>query len=100
MITHEYPLKGNESVIGYDILASKNQTKSLNGNCQHQLYFAGPLDLKKSGHAVIRRLPLFREGTFIEFTAVLIRMNTLVEAALYCSCAIYCMNCDGWSLGI
>ena len=30
MITHEYPLKGNESVIGYDILADpKTRQKAL-----------------------------------------------------------------------
>jgi len=82
VITHAYPIEGNESVIGYDILAdAKTQYEAEMAIQKKQLYFAGPLKLKQGGEAVVGRLPLFRNEQFIGFTAVVIYMKTLMQAS-------------------
>lgn len=82
VITHVYPFKGNENVIGYDVLAdsTRNQEafKAIN---QKSLFFAGPFNLRQGGMAVVGRLPIFRDQIFWGFAAVIIRFETLLEAA-------------------
>jgi PAS domain S-box-containing protein len=81
VITHAYPLKGNESVIGYNILKdtlrNKEAYKAIN---KKQLFFAGPFQLKQGGMGVVGRLPVFHKDKFWGFTAVVIKMNTLLKA--------------------
>lgn len=82
VIRHCYPLEGNESVIGYDILAdsvvNKEAYKAIERN---EMYFAGPLKLRQGGMAVIGRIPVFRNDEFWGFSAVIIRLQTLFESA-------------------
>ncbi|HCS20606.1 MAG TPA: hypothetical protein DIW47_08600 [Bacteroidetes bacterium] len=80
-ITHVYPLKGNEAVLGYNILADPSRNKeALIAIEKGELYFAGPFELKQGGMGIIGRLPLYREGRFIGFSAVLINLNTFIES--------------------
>lgn len=80
--THVYPLKGNESVIGFNILShplrSKEAYKALE---KKELYFAGPYALKQGGIAVVGRLPIFIDNEFWGFSVVLIKLSTLLKAA-------------------
>ena len=46
-----------------------------------ELYFAGPLTLKQGGQAVVGRLPIFQENNFLGFSAVLVKLSTLLKAA-------------------
>jgi PAS domain S-box-containing protein len=82
VITHVYPLKGNEAVIGYDVfqdsLRNKEAFKALE---KKQLYFAGPFELKQRGTAVVGRLPVFQNDEFFGFSVVIIRLSTLINAA-------------------
>ncbi len=82
VITHCYPLEGNESVIGYDILAdslvSREAYRAIERN---EMYFAGPLELKQGGMAVIGRIPVFRQNEFWGFSAVIIMLNDLLTNA-------------------
>ncbi len=81
VITHVYPLKGNATVLGYDILASEATRKEANIAIQKQeLFFAGPLHLKQGGVAIIGRLPIFVEGEFYGFAAVVTKLETLTKA--------------------
>jgi len=81
-ITHVYPLKGNEVVIGYNILADSNRNKeALKAIEKRSLFFAGPLELKQGGIGVVGRLPLFARDTFIGFAAVIIKLDTLLNVA-------------------
>jgi PAS domain S-box-containing protein len=82
IITHVYPLKGNEDAIGYDILANPaTREEALRALESRALFFAGPLELKQGGLAVVGRLPIFRNNVFFGFSVVLIKLKTLLEAA-------------------
>jgi PAS domain S-box-containing protein len=82
VITHVYPLKGNEVVIGYDILKdSLTNREALRALERRELFFAGPLNLKQGGKGVVGRLPIFRDSTFLGFSVVLIKLATLLNAA-------------------
>lgn len=79
-IVATYPLQGNEMVIGYDILEDVHRKKeALIAIDRGKLYFAGPISLKQGGRAIIGRLPLFEEGRFTGFTAVLIDWSKFQE---------------------
>ena len=82
VITHVYPLEGNESALGYDILDDPATRKeALKALEKKELYFAGPLTLKQGGEAVVGRLPIFKENNFLGFSVVLVKLSTLLKAA-------------------
>ena len=82
VITHVYPLKGNESVVGYDVLKDPVRgPEAYKAIEKKALYFAGPFELKQGGTAVVGRLPLFEDNEFRGFSVVLIKLETLLEAA-------------------
>ncbi|HEY6503764.1 MAG TPA: PAS domain S-box protein [Chitinophagaceae bacterium] len=82
VIQYVYPLKGNEAAIGYDILKDSARNKeAFKAIYKKELFFAGPLQLREGGMAVIGRLPVFRNNKFWGFSAVIIRMQTLLQAA-------------------
>ena len=81
-IEYVYPREGNESVIGYNILADPSRNKEAYKAIQNRkLYFAGPFNLKQGGLGVVGRLPVFTTSGFWGFSAVVIRFNTLLSAA-------------------
>ncbi len=81
IITHVYPLEGNEKAIGLDVLADmrlrKEALKALKDN---KLFFAGPFELKQGGVAIVGRLPIYRDSEFWGFSVVIIRFSTLLKA--------------------
>jgi PAS domain S-box-containing protein len=80
VIKYIYPLKGNEAAMNYDILNSKNVYQEAQKSIETKLiYFAGPMQLKQGGVAVIGRLPIFKNGKFWGFSAVLIKLETLLK---------------------
>lgn len=82
IITHVYPLKGNEAVIGYDILADSSRNKeAFRAIKENKLFFAGPLKLKQGGVGVVGRLPIYIEKEFYGFATTIVRLNTLLFAA-------------------
>jgi sensor domain CHASE-containing protein len=82
VITHVYPLAGNESVIGYDVMKDPVRgPEAYKAIEKGALYFAGPFELKQGGIAVVGRLPLYKKGKFIGFSVVLIKLATLLKAA-------------------
>jgi len=76
-----YPLSGNESIIGYNILQDSLRNKEvLKAIKKKEAFYAGPFQLKQGGVAIVGRLPIFaNDDTFIGLTAVLININTLIE---------------------
>ena len=59
VIRYVYPMEGNESVIGYDILEDpKTKNEVMKAAETRSIYFAGPFELKQGGLAVIGRLPV------------------------------------------
>ena len=82
VIRYVYPLKGNELVIGYDILKDPSRNKEAYKAIEKKkLYFAGPFELRQGGLGVVGRLPIFRNNKFWGFSAVVIKMPTLLNAA-------------------
>lgn len=82
VITHIYPLKGNEVVLGHNILQDPMRTREAYRAIQKKSFFyAGPLQLKQGGIALVGRLPIFIENTFKGFSIVIVRLNTFLNAA-------------------
>lgn len=82
VITQVYPLKGNESAIGLDVLKdSLLNIEAYRAIEKKELYFAGPFELKQGGIAIVGRLPIFIDHQFYGFSVVLIKLSTLLKAA-------------------
>lgn len=80
VIEYVYPMEGNESVIGYDILADPNRNlEAYRAKERKQMYFAGPIPLKQGGNAIIGRLPVYINSQFWGFSAVLVNSNRFLE---------------------
>ncbi len=80
VIEYVYPLEGNEAVVGYDILSDPNvNVEALKAAELGTIYFAGPIDLKQGGQAVIGRLSITIEGEIWGYSAILIYLETLIE---------------------
>ena len=81
VIINTYPLIGNESVIGYNILENNNHWTAVQNAIERgELYFEGPFQLKQGGNGIVGRLPIFKNGHFWGFAAVIIRIETLYKA--------------------
>lgn len=81
IITHVYPLTGNEVVLGYDILKDSTRSKeAFIAIEKRELFFAGPLELRQGGMAIVGRLPIFKKDTFFGFSVVLLKLSTVVKA--------------------
>lgn len=81
IITHVYPFNTHRSVIGYDILTNpKTNKEAKTAIKKNELFFAGPLKLKQGGVGIVGRLPIFIKGEFYGFSAVIIRLETFINA--------------------
>ena len=81
VIQYMYPLKGNENVIGYNILTDPARNKeAFKAIEKKELFFSGPHKLIQGGFGIVGRLPVFRNGKFWGFSAVVIKMATLLKA--------------------
>lgn len=82
IITKVYPKRGNETVIGYNILKDSLRNKeAFKAIATNQIYFAGPLTLKQGGIGIIGRVPYFRRKRFAGFAAVIIKIEKLLKTA-------------------
>lgn len=80
-ITHIYPLKGNEAALGFDILRDSTSSKEALKTIEKcELFFAGPLMLKQGGIGIVGRVPIYLQGKFFGFAAVVIKLPTLLGA--------------------
>lgn len=76
-----YPLKGNESIIGYDILNDTNRhIEALMALEKRDFYFSGPFNLKQGGFGIVGRMPIIIKEKFIGFSAIVINFDTLMNA--------------------
>ncbi|HEY0744798.1 MAG TPA: GAF domain-containing protein [Chryseosolibacter sp.] len=81
VITHVYPLQGNESALGYDVLSDRlRKMEAYKAIEKNELFFAGPFTLKQGYSAVVGRLPIYdHREKFIGFSVVLIKTATLLD---------------------
>jgi len=83
-IKYVYPLEGNESVIGYNILEDPLRNKeALKAMESGSVYFAGPLELKQGGMGIVGRQPIIKENNFWGFAAIVISLETFFEMMDY-----------------
>ncbi|WP_417760341.1 diguanylate cyclase [Shewanella sp.] len=62
VISHTYPLKGNEKAIGFDFRTNPDQFRTVELARKLQtVYIAGPLELVQGGQAIIARYPIFAD---------------------------------------
>lgn len=80
IIRYTYPLKGNEAAIGLNILKSgKIRNEAMQSVKNKKMYFAGPFELKQGGLGIVGRVPIYKQGKLWGFSAVIIRLNTLLK---------------------
>lgn len=61
VISRVYPMRGNESVIGHDLLTDKTRNREVHlAVSRRQLVIAGPFELKQGGIGVVARYPLYQ----------------------------------------
>ncbi|WP_230154930.1 PAS domain S-box protein [Flavobacterium sp. CECT 9288] len=82
VIKYVYPIKGNEAAIGLNIITTENlRVESLKSISSQKMYFAGPLELRQGGIAIVGRLPVYKKKIFWGFAAVVIKLNTFLEVS-------------------
>jgi PAS domain S-box-containing protein len=82
IITQVYPYNENAAAVGYDILkdslVNKEAQRAIGSKT---IFYAGPILLKQGYVGIVGRLPLFSEGRFWGFSAAIVKLSTLIEAA-------------------
>ncbi len=82
VIKHIYPLHKNEAAYNYNLFDETfDRISAENAIEKNDVYFVGPIDLVQGGKGIIARLPISRKGKFWGFTAVVIRLEKLIETA-------------------
>lgn len=82
VIKYVYPVEENQAALEFDILSDSSKSiEAYKSIKEKKLFFAGPLELKQGGVAVIGRLPIYKEDQFIGFSAVIIKLTTLLRSA-------------------
>jgi diguanylate cyclase (GGDEF)-like protein len=62
IISHTYPLAGNEASIGFDFRTRPEQLATVEkAREMQQVFIAGPLELVQGGQAIIARYPIFSD---------------------------------------
>ena len=81
VITQIYPMQGNEAALGLDILSDSVTSKEAFKTIEKgELFFAGPITLKQGGVGIVGRVPIYLEGKFFGFSAVVIKLSTLLRS--------------------
>jgi sensor domain CHASE-containing protein len=63
VIRNAYPLRGNEVIIGHDLLVDKTRNREVHlAISRRQMAIAGPLSLRQGGLGVLARYPLYQVG--------------------------------------
>lgn len=80
VITKVYPLEENKEALYYNILKDSTRNReAFKAIERKQMFFAGPLELKQGGLAIVGRLPVFKKDEFWGFVAVLIDFENLID---------------------
>ncbi|PIB39366.1 PAS domain S-box protein [Maribacter sp. 4G9] len=79
LITHVYPLEGNE-VLGFNILRDPiGKEGAIKTKEKGRYYVTGPINLKQGGSGFVCRTPIYVENQFAGFAAAVIRLESLLS---------------------
>lgn len=82
VIKYIYPLNGNEAALDLEILNVADLKKEAKESINTQkVYFAGPLKLRQGGIGIVGRLPVYHNNRFWGFTALIIKLETLLKTS-------------------
>jgi PAS domain S-box-containing protein len=82
IIKYVYPFKENKAALNLNILKSHYLKREALKSIENQkMYFAGPLKLKQGGIGIVGRFPVFRDTKFWGFSAVIIKLETLLKSS-------------------
>jgi PAS domain S-box-containing protein len=84
IVKYIYPIDRNEDAINLNILKTKSYQEDAQKSIKNkQIYFSGPFNLIQGGTVIIGRLPVYKKNKFWGFTAVIIKLETLLKASEY-----------------
>ncbi|UWX54935.1 CHASE domain-containing protein [Maribacter litopenaei] len=79
VITHVYPLEGNE-VLGFNILRdSIGKPGAIKTIEKGEYFITGPIDLKQGGSGFVCRTPIYNDKEFAGFAAAVIKLSSLLS---------------------
>ncbi|WP_207063273.1 EAL domain-containing protein [Motiliproteus sp. SC1-56] len=86
VVEYVYPLKGNEAIVGHDLLADPARRDAVARAIRERRYvLAGPVSLIQGGTALIGRLPIYHleagQEKFWGFAAILLDVDPLYRQA-------------------
>lgn len=83
VITNVYPLEGNEAVIGFNVLLDSARKSGALATIEKKGFFvSGPINLKQGDQGFVCRIPIFKNNEFWGFSAAIIKISTLLKAAM------------------
>jgi two-component sensor histidine kinase len=103
VVTHVYPLAGNEGVIGHDLTGEGAGDKEAQAAIERgAMIMAGPFSLVQGGMGIAGRLPVYLDGSFwgivsvtLDYPAVLNAMSSMQNlAAQGFACRLWRVNPD------
>ncbi|GAB3336459.1 hypothetical protein GCM10027429_19820 [Marivirga atlantica] len=82
IITEVYPYERHKEALNLNILQLPSaRASAMKAVETKKIFYAGPLELKQGGEALIARLPIFRRGKFWGFSAIIIDFDAFIEEA-------------------
>ena len=85
VVTHVYPLEGNQAALGHDLLADPARRDAIERTMRSREFFlSDPVALRQGGTAAIGRLPIFVGNdleTFWGLATVVIDLDSLLDEA-------------------
>lgn len=87
VVTTVYPLSGNESILGHDLLKDRERNKEAHAALvKRQMTLAGPFELRQGGLGAVARYPIFISGangksSFWGFSIAVINVPELLAIA-------------------
>jgi sensor domain CHASE-containing protein len=80
-IIKTYPLIGNEKTIGYHLTAdSLHKRAAKDAIKKNKIFFEGPFQLVQGGMGIVGREPIYKNGKFWGFSAVIIKTKTFLKS--------------------
>jgi PAS domain S-box-containing protein len=82
IIKYVYPYEQNKDALNYNILKNAPPLIQFEAKKSIQskiMFFAGPLNLKQGGIGIVGRLPIYKNNKFWGFSAVIIKLETLIK---------------------